>query len=526
MDRYIDEAIEHVSYRVQTILKGPPSPVLSVSAAVAATWAIWRLTLTRRKANTPPIVPYNIPFIGNGLDLSRDPRKFIDKCKKKYGPVFQITTFGKTMVVATGPYIQECFRLGDKYLDFTEGVEDFLPLKRIMDISYDKQQRQETKHENENKSPIVKAVRNNFKSHQLKMFEDRMQYAVDRGLELDIHFKPGSKSTTLEIDAIQQMVGRISALLFAGREVGESEELITAMATFAQSIFKAAIAYTTLPATMADFVTKNYLDISDQIDITMKHITPVLEKVKAQEDKEGQMDPDFFMHMMLHMPNADGSQPTPKEAGFWLQDIAFASIHTTSLFTTWALHLLSDRPDIQELIRQETESTKKKHGVLTPAAVKDMPIIDSIFRETLRLNGDYIGINHKAMQDTVLSNGIIIPKGKSVGMAVDDVHNDPTIQHIGENNVPLTEMDPRRFVSRKTKKSTAVGLDLLSFGLGYHACPGRYLASQEICYLLAKILEEYDISPATKDGKRARNRVAMGFLKLTPAEGVILTKRS
>ena len=91
----------------------------------------------------------------------------------------------------------------------------------------------------------------------------------------------------------------------------------------------------------------------------------------------------------------------------------------------------------------------------------------------------------------------------------------------------MNEFDPKRHLVRKSKKSTAVGLDLLTFGMGYHACPGRYFASQEICYMLAKILEEYNISPDTKDGKRAQNRLAMvrhRTLRETPRNPFYLTK--
>lgn len=423
--------------------------------------------------------------------------------------LFYSYSFGRTMVVATGECITECFRLGDRYLDFTTGVQDVLPLDRIIAISYDKQKRQDVNQVDSAKSPLVRTVRNNFKSHQLKLFEERMEYAVNKGLQLDLHFAPGAKTAKLRMDDVQQLVARISGLVFAGDEVGENRELVTAMATYAQSIFSAAIFYMVLPVRLADIAVRHYLNVGKQIAITMKYMTPVLRKVKKQEDEEGKLNPTFFMHMMLHTPNADGSDPSPEDAAFWLQDITFASIHTTSLFVTWSLHLLSDRPDVQELVRQETEAAKKKHGHLSPTAVRDMPIIDSIFREALRLNGDYVGINHKAVQDTVLSNGILIPKGMSVGMAVNDAHTDPNIQDIGENNIPLNEFDPRRHIARKTKKSTAIGLDLLSFGMGYHACPGRYFASQEICYMLAKILENYDITPNTADGKRARNRLAL-----------------
>jgi hypothetical protein len=90
MNAVINDAIERLSRKAQSLLKNPTSPVVSVSAAVVATYLLWRVTLTRRRTNTPPIVPYNIPFIGNGLELTKDPQKFIAKCKRKYGPVFQM----------------------------------------------------------------------------------------------------------------------------------------------------------------------------------------------------------------------------------------------------------------------------------------------------------------------------------------------------------------------------------------------------------------------------------------------------
>jgi cytochrome P450 len=40
---------------------------------------------------------------------------------------------------------------------------------------------------------------------------------------------------------------------------------------------------------------------------------------------------------------------------------------------------------------------------------------------------------------------------------------------------------------------TAVATDFLSFGLGRHACPGRFFASQEMKLMLAHIVMEYDV---------------------------------
>lgn len=413
------------------------------------------------------------------------------------------------MVVVTGTYIAECFKAGDKYLDLDEGLIDILPVARIVDVSYDKRKRQTGNGFDPTKNPLIRTLRNGFKTHHLDMFHERITYAVDKGIQQDIVFQPGENSTVIDIADVQNVIVRVTGQVFAGKDAAENKQLLEAMSAYSQSIFSASLFYVLFPPVIADFITRHFLSVGKHIDVMMKVMTPILDEIKMREDSEGICEPADFMHMMLHTRNAKDDMPTTAEVAFWLQDIAFASIHTTSLFTTFALHNLSDRPDIQALIRQEIDDIKQKYGGLVPEAVKDMLVIDSILRETLRVGGDYIGINHKAMQDTTLSNGTVIPKGLSVGMAVNDAHTDPVIQGATDGDLPLTEIDPLRYVKRRSKKSTSVGPDLLVFGIGYHACPGRYFAKQEICYLLARLVDQFDITAVTKSGKRARNALAL-----------------
>ena len=61
---------------------------------------------------------------------------------------------------------------------------------------------------------------------------------------------------------------------------------------------------------------------------------------------------------------------------------------------------------------------------------------------------------------------------------------------------------------------------MISFGLGAHACPGRYFAVNEIKYVLAELLVRFDIS--TPSGKRAPDNYAMGMVKFPPKEPIIL----
>lgn len=419
-------------------------------------------------------------------------------------------SFGQSLIVVTGKQVVDCFRVGEEYLDFQEGIKDLLPTAHIIDVSYDKMKQQDGPEFPISKNPIIKLVRNNFKSHQLGIYQDRMVDAIERGLAKDIIFKPGDTSTTVDASIFfQKVVARISSQVFAGEAYAENEALIDALATYALNMFRAGIVQAMFPRPIADFITRRYLSVGNNIEVTMEEVAPHLKELKAKEAIEGRSQPTDFMHMMLHTPGADDHEQTPEEAAFWMKDIAFASIHTTSLFLGFALHDLSDRPDIQDILRKEVQETREKYGELTPEVVKDMPIMDSFLRESLRLGSDFVGFRHKAMKDTVLANGITVPKGSTVGLSVYDAHTDPELQDIGPNGIPLTEFDALRFVGRRSKKSTAVGPDFLVFGVGFHSCPGRYFASQEIRYLLACMLERYDVSATTKSGKRAPNQLAL-----------------
>lgn len=419
-------------------------------------------------------------------------------------------SFGHAMVVVTGKKIVECFRAGEEVLSFQEGIEEVLPVSHLTAISYEKQRQQAGPDFPMEKNPIIKVVRNNFKSHQISIYHDRMVDAVERCLTKDLQFQPGDDSTEVDVSVVlQKMIARISSQVFAGEEFAENEVLIDALANYAISMFRGGIVESLLPRPMADFIVRHYLPLGQHIGTTVDEVLPMVEEIKKKEEKEGQTQPTHFMHMMIHTPGADDHIQTSEEVAFWMKDIAFASIHTTSVFLGFALHDLSDRPDIQEILRNEVAEARAKHGTITPDITSDLPIMDSFFRESLRLGSDYVGFRHKAMRDFVLSDGMVIPKGATVGLAVRDAHTNPELQDIGAHNVSLNQVDPYRFVGRRSKKSTAVGQDLLTFGVGHHACPGRFFASQEIRYMLACLVERYDIRASTASGKRAPNLLAL-----------------
>jgi cytochrome P450 len=56
--------------------------------------------------------------------------------------------------------------------------------------------------------------------------------------------------------------------------------------------------------------------------------------------------------------------------------------------------------------------------------------------------------------------------------------------------------------------ATKVERAFLSFGLGKHACPGRWLAVHNVKVFMSKIIREFDVH--TVDGRRPPNVVILG----------------
>jgi cytochrome P450 len=163
-------------------------------------------------------------------------------------------------------------------------------------------------------------------------------------------------------------------------------------------------------------------------------------------------------------------------------------------------------------LRNEVEEIIQREG-WTKAGIDQMYKIDSFIKESQRLHpltigkplSYYIGFGQKfnsfsvamkrvAVTDHTFSDGTTVPRGTTVGIALDSVH-------LNENIYPdALKFDPFRFVKLKEQDDTGrrfdlvtTGVDSLGFGHGRHACPGRYFAACELKLMLAHVVMNYDV---------------------------------
>ncbi|KAG0254691.1 hypothetical protein BGZ95_005961 [Linnemannia exigua] len=149
-----------------------------------------------------------------------------------------------------------------------------------------------------------------------------------------------------------------------------------------------------------------------------------------------------------------------------------------------------------------------KDRALSAAAIKRMVHKDSFIREVFRYRTEQLTLAHRARQNVTLSNGMVISKG------VTAISPDQ-----GED---VEKFHPWRFVG-KSKAATKIGSDFLPFGMGKHACPGRFLAIQElktIGLLMVSRYSKIEIQDPSRTQKILRIRTGASY-----GTGLLFTSR-
>ena len=228
-------------------------------------------------------------------------------------------------------------------------------------------------------------------------------------------------------------------------------------------------------------------------------------------------------------------------------NLAIGGIHTTSSVLTQTLFELAFRPEYIPALRKEAMEITAKYGrPLNKTALWEMHKLDSFVREVHRLhspnlsmipnfpiinlldvppftipppsplplssylfisfsfptlanrNSTFIAtLQRLATEDVTLSDGTFFPKGTKLEIPTCAVHRDNDLFENG------TEFDGYRFLRKRQQAEAeeskgdkhhyvAVRKDMIGWGYGKSACPGRFLADIEIKLILAYLLPRFD----------------------------------
>lgn len=161
------------------------------------------------------------------------------------------------------------------------------------------------------------------------------------------------------------------------------------------------------------------------------------------------------------------------------------------------MHVLFDlaaHPDYLDELRKEIRNTYSEDGGWKKSSYSKLRKMDSLLRECQRFSPPSVLSMHRIMEEShTLSDQTKLPKGAHVCMATHAIQNDAQV-----NADPKT-FDPMRSYRLRQKQGEAhmdqfatTERNMLNFGYGKLACPGRYFASLAIKVLLTKLIMDYD----------------------------------
>ncbi|KAK7040462.1 cytochrome P450 [Favolaschia claudopus] len=196
-----------------------------------------------------------------------------------------------------------------------------------------------------------------------------------------------------------------------------------------------------------------------------------------------------------------------------------AGHETTSSALSWALYALSEKPTVQNKLREELLTISTDNPTLDE--LNSLAYLDCVVRETMRLHSPVLFNTRYATQDDVLPlarpfigkdgrerDSIPIKRGQTFHIPINAINTDPTIW--GED---AGEFTPERWEHIPDAVSGVPGVwgNLLTFFAGNHNCIGFRFSLAEMKAILFVIIRAFEFEAALPTG--SIGRAATGALQ-------------
>ncbi|KAL4076426.1 cytochrome P450 [Scleroderma citrinum] len=326
-------------------------------------------------------------------------------------------------------------------------------------------------------------------SHYYPDVADEIFTAFNQNLDLkDNEWKNVPAAATM-----REIICRASNRVFVGLPLCRHSDWIDLNSRFAVDVMKDANFLNMFPKALVPFVANFVTNTANGIERGMKYLDPIIkDRLRFMDEygKEWSNKPNDLIQWLID----EREEFTTRQLTSRVLTMNFASIHSTANTFTQALYHLAANPHYVQALREEVEAVVEKYG-WTKDAITEMRKIDSFLTETQRFEGVLTAsVQRKAMKDITLSDGTFIPKGTHVLVPTRAIHRDCSCYDDADVFDPFRFSNLRGVNGENSRlQMTSLTQDYLSFGIGRHACPGRFLAASELKTMLAYIVASYDV---------------------------------
>ncbi|KAL2185733.1 cytochrome P450 [Thermothelomyces heterothallicus CBS 203.75] len=437
----------------------------------------------------------NIPLAGQELGgdekrrqayLSKAGDLYLEGYRKFRDRVFRIVTPNKFTVVVVPPkYLGELRKLPDDVVDFDQAIA-------------------QTMHAKYTKIPIGQPLIPHTIKASLTPALVRINPTIASEVQLSIRkeLPPCDSWTSININQkLLRIVALVSGRVFIGEELSRSEEYLDAAINYTVELMDARRAVERLRAWQRPFLADRLPEVKkldQRLAQADRFLRPIVAARRKLQDSE---KPDDMLQWIMDGQDKFRQYSTEELARLQLA-LSFAAIHTTSVTATNVFYNLAAYPHYIPELRDEIRSVLAEHdGVFTSPALQAMKKVDSFVKETMRLYPTgFAGFQRKVTKTFTLSNGQVIPAGVVIQVPADAIARDPEVFPNAD------QFDPWRFSRLREEARSAgkaeeaahhqfvsVSPEVLTFGYGRHACPGRFFAANEIKMIIANFILAYDM---------------------------------
>lgn len=214
------------------------------------------------------------------------------------------------------------------------------------------------------------------------------------------------------------------------------------------------------------------------------------------------------LSLLLDARDEAGEPMNDAELRDELSTLLIAGHETTATALAWAVRWTLATPGLADRLRAEIVTARRAEGGarLSAARAAELPLVDAVCREALRLN-PVVPLVGRILERPTRVGGYDLPAGTPVALSIylaqrrPEVYPDPT------------RFDPARFLGKKLTPQ-----EFFPFGGGVRRCVGMAFALYEMRIVLARIFERVELGLANRAPIREERR----SITLMPSDGLLV----
>jgi len=430
--------------------------------------------------------PKQQPLLGNFTQIS--PESFhtnLEQWAEEYGPAYQMKLLNKQYLVISDPKIGlEIIKQRPKLFNRTERLEwlfEDLGFHGVFSSNGDKWKRQ--------RRLIMPAFSYstlaNFVPH-LKSLSINLQTAIDQKIATGEAFDVHRLLQHFTIDITTSLVFGYQTNMLSGNTDTSLRDNI-------DRLFHALNKRGKYPFPWWRYIrTPEARRVDKAREEIYQLAVSMIAKAKRElaDNKALEEEPETILQAMIVASDSDDNKLTDDELFANILTLLLAGEDTTSNMLAWTLYYLSQNPALQQQVIDEVSRVCNGDiETLDLAALEQFELIEAVLREGLRLKGTAPLISAEPTEDTVLSNGIKLPKGTAIFILTRPGGLDEKVVECPQ------QFNPERWIA-KPEKPVCPHLQSshIPFGAGARHCPGERLAMMEGKAVIARLCWYYAIS--------------------------------